>query len=113
MTDLFSRDGPDGRRDPALLGCVGALWLGTTLFVWLAGARIASVIPANVVPDHVALQLGIGATVGLIGGLVLLVGVVLELSNQAWSYQPPTLRASVLAQGLLIAVACIAVRGLG
>ena len=98
------------RASPALLGCAAAIWVNVSLIIWFTGAKASVVIPGSVLPENAALRLGVGASLGLAGGLVLLVGCSLVLAEQTWNLGPMRSPRWFSLLCLMAIVACLSVR---
>lgn len=68
----------------AVIGCASAVWLTTSIAFWLFEAKLIRLLPAAAMPPDGAANLGPGASLGLIGALLAVLGSVLVVAEKTW-----------------------------
>jgi hypothetical protein len=70
---------------PAVVGGAGALSLNLSAVVWMVGSKASWIAPLDIVPDDAAIRLGHGASLGLVGSVLVVAGSALALADRTWS----------------------------
>jgi hypothetical protein len=95
---------------PAIVGCVGALWLNSSLLVWLVGAKASLLVPGKLFSSQELARLGDGGSVGIAGGLIVVLSVAVILSEDTRRSELPYGPTWVTAVSLVLLIGCIAAR---
>ena len=95
---------------PAIIGGAGALAFNLSAAVWLAGAKASLVLPLDIVPDNAAASLETGASLGLLGSVLIVAGSVFALAGQTWSLPPVHLPTWVWPSALVLLLASLLAR---
>lgn len=96
-------------RSVMLLGCAGAVVFNSALIIWFMGSRIVAILPADVVPIDAAITLGSGASIALLGAILIMVSCLFTLIEQTWPgrvHTPSTrtIIVGLVATGLVVMV---------
>ena len=95
---------------PILLGCVGALWFNVCLVVWILGSKTSSILPKALLPDNFTVRLQLGADIGLVAALLIVMSCVMVLADQTWEGSQQLVRGWPVPVGVVVAVLLIGVR---
>lgn len=95
---------------PSLLGCIGALWFNLTMTIWIFGSKASTLVPDSVLPGGLAVGLGLGTDVALVGALLIMAGTVMTLVEQTWEGRSAIKLGWQIPAGVTIAVALIVAR---
>jgi hypothetical protein len=96
----------------AVLGITAGAWSLVSLGVWVVAARIMALLPIDWLPDDSVVRVGPGATLGLAGGVMMLTGVVADLTGRTWRVELPVVVGWVQPVLWTLAIATLAVRQL-
>jgi hypothetical protein len=98
------------RRSSAALGVAGALWFNISIVVWVLGIRAGWILPTDLIGHEAVFQLGVGAIVATVAGLLIMSGVVLVLIDATWSRTVEPMRWWLACLALLVVIATMSVR---
>ena len=95
---------------PGLLGSCGIIWLNTSIVVWIFGSKSAWLFSFGSLPDGALITLGVGTSIGLLGGLLTVVGAAVVLAEQTWKLPDIKLPSWVHISALMLLVGVVAIR---
>ncbi|MFK7918985.1 MAG: hypothetical protein AB8G14_12990 [Ilumatobacter sp.] len=101
-----------GRRSVGVIACASAIWFNVSLLYWLLGATVATWLPAEVLPNNLTASVQAGASVGLAGSALVLVGAAIACAEQTWSIRAPRLESWTFLGGVAVALIALAGRNM-
>lgn len=100
------------RRSAGVIACASAIWFNVSLVYWLLGSTVATWLPTEVLPDNLTASVQAGASVGLAGSSLVLVGAAVACSEQTWRFRAPRIESWTFLGGITVALVALAGRNM-